>query len=129
MIWRKTYKNLDRELAKSSFSTLIVMPQYYYIAFNKNNTGGVAFYSGFGCRGGVSRVQNSFLFRISIRSKMLFIPFWSSHRKKSLRIQIRNKKQNTHVMPEKHLKITLSEIRNKKLFWTHKTPPRQPNPE
>jgi len=44
-------------------------------------------------------------------------------------IEIRNKKQNTHVMPEKHLKITLFEIRNKKRVLTHEAPPRQPNPE
>ena len=44
-------------------------------------------------------------------------------------IEIRNKKQNTHVMLEKHLKITLFEIRNKKRASTRETPPRQPNPE
>ena len=41
-------------------------------------------------------------------------------------IEIRNKKQNTHVMPEKHLKITLFEIRNKKRVLTHDAPPQQP---
>ena len=44
-------------------------------------------------------------------------------------IEIRNKMQNTHVMPEKHLKITLFEIRNKKRVFTREPPPRQPNPE
>ena len=44
-------------------------------------------------------------------------------------IEIRNKKQNTHVRPEKHLKITLFEIRNKKRVSTRETPPRQSNPE
>ena len=44
-------------------------------------------------------------------------------------IEIRNKKQNTHVMPNKHQKINLLEIRNKKRFLTHETPPRQPNTE
>ena len=37
--------------------------------------------------------------------------------------------QNTHVMPEKHLKITLLEIGNKKRVLTHDAPPRQPNPD
>ena len=38
---------------------------------------GVPFYSGFGCRGGVSCVQNSFLFRISSQKKYLI--FLASH--------------------------------------------------
>ena len=51
--------------------------------------------------------------------KLLFIPYFDSKNgiKSNLDlIEIRNKKQNTHVMPEKHLKITLFGIRNKKLF-------------
>ena len=44
-------------------------------------------------------------------------------------IEIRNKKQNTHVMGEKRLKNTLFEIRNKKRVSTRETPPRQSNPE
>ena len=44
-------------------------------------------------------------------------------------IEIWNKKQNTHVIPEKHLKITLFEIRNKKRVLTREAPLRQPNPE
>ena len=44
-------------------------------------------------------------------------------------IEIWNKKQNTHVMPEKHLKITLFEIRNKKRVFRREPPPRQQNPE
>ena len=44
-------------------------------------------------------------------------------------IEFRNEKQNTHVMPEKHLKITLLEIGNKKRVLTHDAPPRQPNPD
>ena len=38
MIRQKTYKNHDRVLATSSFSTLIVMPQYYNTSFSKNVT-------------------------------------------------------------------------------------------
>ena len=44
-------------------------------------------------------------------------------------IKIRNKKRNAHVMGDKHKKITLFEIRNKKRTSTSETPPQQPNPE
>ena len=44
-------------------------------------------------------------------------------------IEIRNKKQNAHVMGEQHQKITLLEIQNKKRASTRETPPRQLNPE
>ena len=88
---------------------------------------GVAFYSGFGCRGGVSCVQNNFLFLISSLSKfIIFIVIFSHHvvqitffflisicfdiaffpnsdesnfdESKSLRFEIRNKKQFQNIL-------------------------------
>ena len=45
-------------------------------------------------------------------------------------IEVRNKNQNTRVMPEKNLrKLLCSKSGIKKLFWTHWTLPRQLNPE
>ena len=61
-----------------------------------------------------NKVESTFYSVFDHRTEKDHFESKSGIKSKSDFIEIRNKKQNTHVMQEKHLKITLPEIRNKK---------------